>query len=139
MADPNKNLRKAVISPAVFTELSAPLSNLIIAGPSPTSIDNGPSAMALNRFVYQDNANALPLTTLRLFLITTEWSAVMAELTIPDQIPTGDRGVPSRNIPTKNPTVTIAQATRMRGDGRACSSKKDVATVKGRIRPRATW
>ena len=60
--------------------------------------------------------------TLRPFLITTVGSSMMAEHTIPDQIPIGDRRMLSRNSPMKNPTVTVGQAaSRTRRDGRVCS------------------
>jgi hypothetical protein len=68
--------------------------------------------------VYQLNNNVLPLTTSKLFLITTECSAVIAELATPKLTPTREMGVPSRKTPTKKPSVTTVQETRMRREGR---------------------
>jgi hypothetical protein len=62
----------------------------------------------------------------------------MAELATPKPTPVQDIGVPSRKTPTTKPTVTNEQARRMRREGRECSKIKDVTTVKGSKRPRAT-
>lgn len=75
---------------------------------------------ALSKLVYQLKCNALPFTTSRDFLITTEWSAVIAELTTPNEMPTMEMGIESRKTPMKNPRVTIEQEKRMRREGRAC-------------------
>jgi hypothetical protein len=41
--------------------------------------------------------------------------------------------------PMKKPIVTIRHEERMRREGRACRRRKEVKTVKGRTKPRATW
>jgi hypothetical protein len=75
--DPQKNVLSALVAEAVCIgslcmRSLLPLSNLMSGGSSPTNTERGRSTNALRRFAYQDNANALPLTMLRLFLITTE-------------------------------------------------------------------
>ena len=116
-----------------------PKRSLRTSGPSPAKMRRGASTAALSRLVYHERARALPFTTLRLCLMTTEWIAVMAELATPKLTPIMESGVPSKKTPMKNPKVTVAQQRRMRREGRAESIKKDTQTVKGRTRPRATW
>lgn len=72
---------------------------------------------ALKRLVYQLKCNALPLTTSRAFLMTTECNDVMAEEVTPKNTPRRDTGMASRKTPQKKPRVTQAQATRMRREG----------------------
>lgn len=123
-----------------FTNSSSTLSrSLTTSVPSPTKRRIGKRRIALRRLVYQESARALPPTTFRLCLITTECKAVMAELATPNPIPRRERGVPSRKTPTKKPMVTRPQQRRMRNEGRECRKMNDVQTVNGRMRPRATW
>jgi hypothetical protein len=117
----------------------SPVNNRKTAGNSPATTTNGTRTTALRRLVYQDKAKALPLTTSRDFLMTTEWTAVIAELAIPNPMPTRERGMRSRKTPTKNPSVTIEQAPSVRVDGREWRKTNEQPTVKGRTRPRATW
>jgi hypothetical protein len=100
---------------------------------------SGAKSAALRRFVYHDRESALPPTTFKLCLMTTEWVAVSAELATPKPTPIQERGVPSRKTPTKKPQVTRPQQRRMRREGREWRKMKEVQTVKGRTRPRATW
>ena len=116
-----------------------PKRSLRTSGPSPAKIRRGASTAALSRLVYHERARALPFTTFRLCLMTTEWIAVMAELATPKLTPTMESVVPSKKTPMKNPKVTVAQQKRMRREGRDESIRKDTQTVKGRTRPRATW
>jgi len=111
----------------------------VIAGISPAMMITGIKAMALYRFVYHDKWRALPFTTSKLRLITTEWTAVIIELTTPNVTPIIETLVPSKKTPTKKPMVTNKQAKSVRRDGREWSTKRDVQTVKGKTRPRATW
>ena len=136
--DPQRNVLNGLIAPGLGRSSSTPNSNLTTSGPSPTRIRSGSSTTALNKLVYHDSASALPLTTLRLCLITTEWLAVIAELATPKNTPTREMGVPSRKTPMKNPRVTTPHAKRMRMDGRECRTMKEVKTVMGRTSPRAT-
>jgi hypothetical protein len=94
--------------------------------------------MELRRLVYQLNSRALPPTTARLFLMTTECKAVIRELVTPKKIPWGEMGVPSRKTPIKKPNVTRAQERRTRNEGRDERKTKEVITVKGSTSPRAT-
>lgn len=64
---------------------------------------------------------------------------MIAELIIPNEMPTMEMGIASKKTPMKNPKVTIEQEERMRREGRACRRRYDVPTVRGRTRPRATW
>lgn len=89
------------------------------SGPSPAKMRIGASKMALREFMYQDKARALPLTTLRLCLMTTECMAVMAELATPNKTPATETGVPSKKTPIKKPKVTMRHAKRILRDGRA--------------------
>ena len=89
-----------------------------IAGISPATTTTGTRAMALYRLVYHDKWRALPLTTSRLRLITTEWMAVIIELRTPKVTPMGETSVPSKKTPTKKPMVTNKQAKRIRRDER---------------------
>lgn len=109
----------------------------IIAGDSPANTISGRRIMALYRLVYQDKCKALPLTTSKLRLITTEWQAVIIELKTPKVIPIVETSVPSRKTPMKNPQVTKKQARRILRDGRELSITKDVPTVNGRTMPLA--
>lgn len=136
MMDPQTKVCNSESAPAV--PLSCNDMRRVMAGPSPARMMTGIMATALNKFVYQERCKALPLTTSRLFLITTEWIAVIAELATPNAIPSGMRGVASRKTPTKKPSVTTEQAKRIRRDGRACKKTKEVPTVKGSNNPRAT-
>lgn len=114
-------------------------NRFITPGHSPATIKRGSRAIALYKFVYHERCNALPLTTSKLFLMTTECIAVIIELTTPKLIPIIETEVPSRKTPMKKPSVTNAQAIRTRSDGRACRTTQDVTTVKGSTIPRATW
>ena len=108
-------------------------------GPSPASRRIGKSTTALSEFMYQDRASALPLTALRLCLMTTECMAVIMDEVTPKKMPLGDTGVPSRNTPMKKPSVTIPHEASTLSDGREWRTTQEVTTVKGRTRPRATW
>jgi hypothetical protein len=110
-----------------------------IAGASPAITITGTRVIALYRLVYHDRWRALPFTTSKLRLITTEWIAVIIELRTPKVMPSNETSVPSKKTPTKKPRVTNRQAKRIRRDGREWSAKKEVQTVKGKTMPRATW
>ena len=99
----------------------------------------GARAIALSRFVYQESRSALPFTTFRLCLMTTECMAVIMDEVTPKKMPLGDTGVPSRNTPMKKPSVTIPHEASTLSDGREWRTTQEVTTVKGRTRPRATW
>jgi hypothetical protein len=88
------------------------------AGTSPATMMTGIKAMALYKLVYQDRWRALPFTTSKLRLITTEWTAVITELITPKVTPMTETPVPSKKTPTKKPMVTNRQAKRIRRDGR---------------------
>jgi len=137
--EPQRNVVKGVMVSSGSKSSSKPKRSSIIAGTSPTTKIMGIRRIALKRLVYHDSAKALPLTTLRLCLMTTEWMAVMAELATPKKTPVIEIGVPSRKTPMKKPKVTTVHARRMSRDGRAWSMTWEVTTVKGRRRPRATW
>lgn len=109
---------RTLMVPGSLINSSTPKSNFAMAGPSPIMIIIGASSIALAAFVYQERSNALPLTTFRLCLITTECNAVNAELVTPKRTPTEEMFVPSRNTPTKNPIVTTEHESRMRREGR---------------------
>lgn len=79
----------------------------------------GNKTAALSTFIYHESANALPPTTFKLFLITTECTAVIAELATPNETPIRETGVPSRNTPIKNPRVTMPHAKKILRVGRA--------------------
>jgi len=79
---------------------------------------------------------ALPPTTFKLCLMTTEWVAVIAELATPNPTPIQERIAPSKKTPTKKPRVTRPQQRRMRREGREWRKMKEVQTVNGRTRPR---
>jgi len=136
--EPHRNVDKGLILPSRFAAIS-PLKRSMMPEPSPNRMQSGRRMMALQRLVYQERRRALPSTTLRACLITTECVAVITELATPKLMPIKETDVPSRKTPTKKPSVTTEQATRMSSEGRVCRTKKDVATVKGRTRPRATW
>lgn len=136
--EPHTKVLSGLIPAPTSGTFSIPKKSSITPGPSPAKTQMGRRTTALRRLVYQESKSALPSTTFRLCLITTECMAVMAELATPKLIPTSDRGVPSRKTPTKKPRVTMEHETRMRSDGRDCRIKKEVQTVKGRTSPRAT-
>lgn len=138
IAEPHTKVANGVIAPGGVTSSSAPKKSFTTLPPSPARMTSGARTIALRRLVYHESNSALPLTTFRLCLMTTEWRAVIMELVTPKPIPTRDTGVPSRKTPTKKPSVTTAHAIRIRRDGRECRMKKDVQTVKGRTIPRAT-
>lgn len=137
--DPQRNVASIPIVPSVF-KLEASLAKKIsaIPGPSPRSKHIGNNTMALRRFVYHERRRALPSTTLRLSLITTEWRAVIPELTTPKKTPSIETEVPSRKTPMKKPMVTTLHATKIRRDGMERNAKNEVTMVKGRTSPRAT-
>ena len=122
-----------------LVEGSGPERSEVIAGTSPATIMTGIKTTALHRFVYHDKWRALPFTTSKLRLITTEWIAVIIELITPKVTPREETSVPSKKTPTKKPMVTNKQAQRIRRDGRKWRAKNEVKTVKGKTRPRATW
>lgn len=131
------NVVNVLISPGA--EIFGPNSSAVTPGSSPARRRRGASTIALSRLVYQERCSALPCTTSRAFLITTECTAVIMELTTPNVTPMTETDVPSRKTPMKKPNVTIEHASRIRNEGRACRMTKDVPTVKGRTMPRATW
>lgn len=139
MMEPQIKVCKGVMVFGSTSNSVTPKRSLRTSGPSPAKTRTGASTAALSRLVYHERARALPFTTFRLCLMTTEWIAVMAELATPKLTPTMESVVPSRKTPMKNPKVTVAQQKRMRREGRDESIKKDTHTVKGRTRPRATW
>lgn len=120
MRDPQTNVCSSESSPGARTTSVDPEKRLTIAGTSPARTITGIKSTALKRFVYQERFMALPLTTSRLFLITTECTAVIAELDTPNAMPTRAIGVESRKMPTKKPSVTTEHAIRIRKEGRAC-------------------
>lgn len=122
MADPQTNVCSSESSPGAVTMSYGPKKRLVIAGTSPTRTIRGIKSIALSKFVYQERCMALPLTTSRLFLITTECTAVMAELAMPNAMPSSAIGVESRKMPTKKPSVTTEHAIRIRREGRACKN-----------------
>lgn len=137
--EPHMYVWKALILSLLVGERSSvPNKSEITPGPSPARRDNGRSMKLLKRLVYQERRRALPSTTFKLCLMTTEWKAVMMELATPKKMPTNDMGLASKKTPMKNPMVTTVQATRIRSDGRLWRTTKDTPTVKGRTRPRAT-
>ena len=136
IAEPHMKVVNGDISPGAVTK--SPKTKSTTLGASPATMITGINAKELNKLVYQLRWRAEPLTTSRLFLMTTEWMAVIMEDATPKKIPTAETGVPSRKTPTKNPMVTTAHAARIRREGRACRRKKDVPTVNGRTMPRAT-
>ncbi len=138
-AVPQRKVLRALMVPGSLTNSSTPKNNFAMAGPSPAMMIIGASTTALKAFVYQERSNALPLTTVRLCLITTECNAVSAELVTPKRTPTEEIFVPSRNTPTKNPIVTTEHESRMRREGRVFRNTYEVQTVNGRTRPRAIW
>jgi hypothetical protein len=139
IAEPHRNVLNGLSPPPTVKTSLAPKNNSTTCGPSPASNTSGANTTVLSRFVYHESNRVLPPTTLRLCLITTECIAVIAELATPNPTPTRDNGVPSRKTPMKKPSVTMEQEMRMRREGRACNTMKEVQTVKGRTRPRATW
>lgn len=130
---------KGLMEPGATVSSLTLKRSLTISGPSPARRRIGNRTAALSEFMYQDKASALPLTALRLCLMTTECTAVMAELATPKKIPSVETGVPSRKTPMKKPNVTMAQAPKTLREGRAWRTTKETATVNGRTRPRATW
>lgn len=139
ISEPQRKVERGDMEPGLTRSSSTPKSILNTSPPSPAMNKSGRRIIALSRLVYQDRARALPPTTLRLCLMTTECTAVIAELATPKPTPMRERGVPSRKTPTKKPIVTTPQQRRMRSDGLECRKMNEVQTVKGRTRPRATW
>lgn len=139
MSEPQRKVLRGDMLPSGTRSSLTPKRSLITPLPSPARRRRGAKSAALRRFVYQDRASALPPTTFKLCLMTTECVAVSAELATPKLIPIQERGVPSRKTPTKKPQVTRPQQRRMRKEGRAWRKMKEVPTVNGRTRPRATW
>ena len=123
IAEPHMNVVKGPTCPGATR--CGTKSRSYTPGPSPLSSKIGKSAIALNRFVYQLRLSALPFTTSRLRLMTTECMAVIIELVTPKKIPRLETLVPSRNTPTKKPIVTTEHAKSTSKDGRACRKKKD--------------
>lgn len=110
----------------------------------------GTMTIELSALEYHANCSVFPLTASRERLITTACSAVVQLDSTPNRIPTSEGpdepvevGVDevrlSTKTPTKNPIVTIPQEMRTRSDGREWRRTKEMATVMGRRRPRATW
>ncbi len=127
--EPNTKVESVLNSPTAAW--FGPNRSFVTPGSSPTSTITGTSTTELIRFVYQERCSALPCTTSRLFLITTECSAVIMDEVTPKATPIMETSVPSRKTPTKKPAVTTAQAARMRNEGRTLRRKKEVPTVKG--------
>lgn len=119
--EPQRNVVNGVIVSSGRKSSSKPKRSSVIAGTSPTTKIMGTSKIALKTLEYHDNAKALPLTTLRLCLITTECTAAMAELATPKKTPVIEIGVLSRKTPTKKPKVTSVHARRISKDGRVWS------------------
>lgn len=117
--DPQTNVCSSESSPGVGTISSDPKKRRMMAGTSPARTIRGMMSNELSKFVYQERCMALPLTTSRLFLITTECTAVIAELATPNAMPRSAIGVESRKIPTKKPRVTTEHEIRIRKEGRA--------------------
>lgn len=138
MIEPQMKVCNGLMLSGSTSSSVTPKRSLRTSGPSPARMRIGANTAALSRLVYHERARALPFTTFRLCLMTTEWIAVMAELATPKLTPTRESGVPSRKTPMKNPKVTRAQQRRMRREGRDWRTKKDTQTVNGSTRPRAT-
>ncbi len=102
-------------------------------------MNTGMRTIALSRLVYHESMRALPLTTARLFLITTEWIAVIRDEATPNATPTVEGLTPSRNTPTKNPAVTREHARMILTEGVEWRKTRVATTVNGRTRPSATW
>jgi hypothetical protein len=138
MAEPQMKVPSGDMPPDDAAGAGAKRS-FMTSGPSPARKMTGARVNMARRLEYHANARALPPTTSRLFLITTEWTAVIIEDATPKPIPAMETGVPSRKTPTKKPAVTRPQARRTLTDGRECKYTSEVMTVKGRTMPRATW
>jgi len=139
IAEPQTKVATGPIPPPTFVASRPPNNKSSTPPPSPASKTIGASAPALSKFVYHDSKSALPSTTGRLCLMTTECVAVMAEEATPNMMPIEETEVPSRKTPTKKPRVTSPQERRIRREGRECRKMREVQTVKGRTSPRATW
>ncbi len=136
-ADPHMKAVKGLISPSSTIGLLK--SSSCTPGPSPVKSNRGSRMRALTKLVYQERWRALPLTTSKLLLITTECMAVIMELATPKEIPTSETGVPSRKTPMKKPEVTKEHARSTKSEGREWRKTYEVQTVKGNTMPRATW
>jgi hypothetical protein len=137
--EPHINVKKVLIFPSTATTSAARKSRAEILAPSPAIKHNGRGTTALKRLVYQESRRAPLSTTARLCLNTREWIAVIAEQVAPKKMPSVEAFAPSRKTPTKKPRVTMVHATRMQREGRVLRMTEEMATVKGRTRPRATW
>ena len=116
MAEPHIKVVNGDISPGAVTK--SPKTRSTTLGASPATMITGINAKELNKLVYQLKWRAEPLTTSRLFLMTTEWMAVIMEDATPKKIPTAETGVPSRKTPMKKPKVTREHARRAGREGR---------------------
>jgi hypothetical protein len=137
MREPTTKVRRGDMALGGVTSSSKSKSSFITLFPSPMMIIGARTNM-LRRLVYHERRIVLPLTTLRLCLMTTECVAVIVELATPNTTPLREIVVPSRKTPQKKPTVTMTQEKRMRKDGRVCRTTPETPTVNGRTSPRAT-
>ena len=72
MMEPQTKVCKGLILPGSTSNSERPKRSLRTSGPSPAKMRRGASTTALSRLVYHDRARALPFTTFRLCLMTTE-------------------------------------------------------------------
>lgn len=94
------------------------VNSLTTSGHSPAKKTTKINMPELSRFVYQLRSRALPPRNAIAFLMTTACTAVTALLATPKKTPVRETATPSRNTPTKKPSVTMLQATRMKREGR---------------------
>lgn len=80
--DPHINVANRPIPPSAEVSAASKKTSYIPAL-SPAMKQIGRRMIALNKLVYQESKRALPSTTLRLCLMTTECVAVIAELATP--------------------------------------------------------
>jgi len=72
MAEPQMKVRKGVMVFGSTSNSVTPKRSLRTSGPSPARMRRGASTTALSRLVYHERARALPFTTFKLCLMTTE-------------------------------------------------------------------
>ena len=72
MIEPHMKVWRGLMLFGSTSNSETPKRSLRTAGPSPAMMRRGASTAALNRLEYHDRARALPFTTLRLCLMTTE-------------------------------------------------------------------
>jgi hypothetical protein len=150
-SEPQRKRPSTLSSP--LPEYKGDVARSIIPLPSPTSHIIGMRAMEERTLEYQASSMALPLTSVKECFITMAWDAVVNEEISPNAIPSievveegldpsvvAESGERSRKTPTKKPTETTAHARSTRMEGRdALRKTRERRTVRGRMRPLATW